>query len=195
LAAPAAQNGFFWNWETFSTARSTPKSAHTNSVEQLKTDVKVAGSQSVPEIPRIVSTGSRNFNLLFSAIVLVALVFWLYGEVRTMQETVGFNGATTIKAVLFNFITLIVIANLLLFLSKILSVKLMRWWLILMLFSGSMILGSSMAEVWILLDETRFKNEILASPDMSIPQSRSRAWPNHGCTLVYIPTKGIHSTD
>ena len=55
-----------------------------------------------------------------------------------------------------------------------------------------LVVGSGLSEAWILRDESRFENEAARA---TATYSRPRAWPNQGCSLVFIPGKGVHSTD
>jgi hypothetical protein len=140
-------------------------------------------------------TMNRNIILLPLTSIEFVLVFWLYGIGRTMRETVGFNTTATVSGFSLTLVFSLVFLFLLLLLATSLDVKLKRWRLILVLFLGSLILGSAMSETWILWDEARFRDEIVTRPDISRPYSRPRAWPNEVGSLVYVPTKGIHSTD
>jgi hypothetical protein len=57
----------------------------------------------------------------------------------------------------------------------------------------SLLVGSLISEMWILRDEARFSAE--AAQANGNRYSRARAWPNQGCSLVFMPGRGIHSTD
>jgi hypothetical protein len=55
-----------------------------------------------------------------------------------------------------------------------------------------LLVACTLSERWIISDETRFAVEASKASGVF---SRDRAWPNHGCSLVYIPGRGIHATD
>src|SRR5438045_9359654 len=66
--------------------------------------------------------------------------------------------------------------------------------LLFVVFVVSLLVGSLFSELWILHDESCFSAEVNQSGS-KMPYSRPRALPNQGCGLVFIPDKGIHSTD
>lgn len=128
-----------------------------------------------------------------AAIVGVAGGFWLYGMGRTMHETVFFSSAATVSGLLFGFALpfALVSAGVLVAENLRASEKRHRRAILIGL-GASLLIGSVASEGWILRDEAAFSAEVRS---VSSTYSRSRAWPNKGCTLVFIPGKGIHSTD
>ena len=127
-----------------------------------------------------------------ATIVLVPIAFWLYGAGRTMCETEGLN----IKA-----------SSAGLFLSVVVPVSLVLPWLLLVndvpalkscslkvAIGLALVIGSTLSECWILLDEASFSSQVRTG----LPEDRfcrPRAWPNQGCSLVYVPGRGTHATD
>lgn len=127
-----------------------------------------------------------------TAIVGIALGFWLYGVGRTMRETVHFSVWAMLSGILLSVLLPTLAAVLLRFLGR-LSVRAgSPWPWLLTSFTVSLVVGSGLSEAWILRDESRFENEAARA---TTTYSRPRAWPNQGCSLVFIPGKGIHSTD
>jgi hypothetical protein len=132
---------------------------------------------------------------LISAVLLgLGEGFWCYGGGRTMIETFNFN----VKASLVGLALVYLIP--LLILPILLSAKKLwlpgREWPIsswLTIFAVCLLVGSMISEVCILWDEARFSGEV-AQRNGNL-YGRSRAWPNQGCSLVFMPGRGMHSTD
>lgn len=57
-----------------------------------------------------------------------------------------------------------------------------------------LVTGGILSECWILADESAFASEIQENGSGK-DYDRARVWPNEGCSLVYIPGKGVHATD
>jgi hypothetical protein len=121
--------------------------------------------------------------------------FWLYSVGRTMRETVSFDSAALCFGLLLGVI-LPSVAVLPLLLARTVWPKLKLWtppWAFVAL-GLALLVGSVLAEWWILRDERRFSDEV-SKASLNSPYSRPRAWPNGTSTLVFIPGKGIHATD
>jgi hypothetical protein len=130
--------------------------------------------------------------------IVVALLgfvvgFWLYGVGRTMRETVGFN-ATALFCGLLSGVVLPLALVLPLLLARTVW-PVLKWWIPHSMFitlAAALLIGGLLSEWWILHDERKFSIETLA---LDKPHSRPRAWPNSGCSLVFVPGKGIRATD
>ena len=124
-----------------------------------------------------------------------SLGFWLYGVGRTMRETVNFNTIASLSGLVLG-VALPMVAALPLVIAKKLWFREKVWpvpsWFV--AFAFCLLGGSLVSEVWILLDEARFSTEV-SKTNSEAAYSRSRAWPNQTCSLVFVPNKGIHSTD
>jgi len=130
---------------------------------------------------------------IFTTAVGLIIGFWFYGVGRTMRETVHFNLTAVSSGMLLGMI-LPLAAILPLLIVKRLWFRDTTWAASSLFISllVSLFIGCFLSEAWMLRDETRFTVE--ASKVDSI-YSRPRAWPNQTCSLVFIPGKGIHSTD
>jgi uncharacterized membrane protein YbhN (UPF0104 family) len=117
-----------------------------------------------------------------------AVAFWLYGIGRTIHETVGINAAATFSGLAFGVCLPSVILVLVLVVRR--SFRKRRWAVALLILC--LLLGSLLSELSILHDEQSFRVEAGA---VNSVYSRARAWPNDGCTLVFVPGKGVHATD
>ena len=124
------------------------------------------------------------------------IAFWIYGEVRTMCETVGLNTRATGSGIFLGMVYPALITISALFVVR-------RFWnsskatslLSISLGIGiGLLTGSILSECWILTDESRFFSEIRENGTEK-HYGRARAWPNAGCSFVYIPGKGVHATD
>ena len=121
--------------------------------------------------------------------------FWFYNIGRTMRESVNFD-----VSAIFCGLMLVVLFSMIpvmsLFILKSIFPSQTKWSLfsLLILFSVSLGSGSLLSEAMLLRDEARFAAEVMRANPQSI-YSRPRAWPNQNCDLVFIPGKGIHSTD
>lgn len=123
-----------------------------------------------------------------------AVGFWLYGVGRTMRETVNFHASASISGLFLGVaLPLAVLAPLLIAMKLWLREKPWPVSYLVVAFAASLLVGSFASECWILRDEARFSAE--AANAGSNPYSRTRAWPNQTCGLVFEPGKGIHSTD
>ena len=137
---------------------------------------------------------SRAVFLILANAIGLLVGFWLYGAGRTMCETVKF----TAKASLFGIITGVLIPLTLIttiYLANRVFLQHRKALLMtpfLVAFAISLIIGSFASEAWILFDENRFFAETSGARTL---YSRPRAWPNHGCTLVFVPGEGVRSTD
>ena len=138
---------------------------------------------------------SRTTFLVLAIVVGFVGGFWLYGVGRTMRETVNFNTTAFLSGLLLGVgLPLIVVLPLLIakklwFRDKVWPVS-----LLLVAFVASLLVGSFASEAWILRDEARFSAET-TNANPATPYSRPRVWPNQTCGLVFVPGKGIHSTD
>jgi hypothetical protein len=120
--------------------------------------------------------------------------FWLYSSGRTMTETVGLTLRGTAGGLLLVVLfAMFPITPLLL--AGIWGSHARSWGaLIFVAFSVAALNGSFFSECWILRDEVTFNVEIRKGL-FANSYSRSRAWPNDGCSLVFIPGRGTHATD
>jgi len=137
------------------------------------------------------------WRLILAFVLGLGLVFgfWMYGCLRTMQETVGFNIQTTSISILFTAaLSTPIILFLFLGFKLILKIKAKANTLAISIFYLSIILGSSVSECWILQDERNFSREISQISPTEV-YSRARAWPNEAALLVFVPNEGIHATD
>lgn len=128
------------------------------------------------------------------AVASFVLGAWSYLVARTMQETVGFDLAVTLRALLLPAIIGVLglaLGRLALALSGDSRWTPMRRlcasWLI------PLVVASLPAELWILRDEARFRAEVAAAPDVRF--ARARIWPMGTTALVYRPEYGITATD
>lgn len=138
---------------------------------------------------------SRTTLFVLATIVGFAVGFWLYGVGRTMRETVNFNTTAFLSGLLLGVaLPLIIVLPLLIAKKLWFREKVWPVSLLLVAFAVSLLVGSFASEAWILRDETRFSAET-ANANAATPYSRPRAWPNRTCSLVFVPGKGIHSTD
>jgi hypothetical protein len=111
-----------------------------------------------------------------------------------MTETFNFN----MRAALFGLVLVFTVP--LLILPTLLSAK--RLWLArkeravstwLGVLGVSLLAGCLISETCVLRDEARFSTEI--AKENGNRYSRARAWPNQGCSQVFLPGRGIQSTD
>ena len=121
--------------------------------------------------------------------------FYSYGGARTMAETFTFDLAASLYGLLLGVVIPV------LFVGPIAAGKKLwgreKLWppsALFLLFASSLLVGSLISECWILMDEARFAGEVSRSAGTNL-FSRPRAWPNELCSLVFVPGKGIHSTD
>jgi hypothetical protein len=138
---------------------------------------------------------TKTTTLVFAIVVGFAVGFWLYGIGRTMRETVNFNTTALLSGLIFGVALPLAVVLLLLIAFKLCFLE--RWWpvcLLFVVFAVSLLGGSLASESWILWDEARFSAEVSKANGRN-PYSRPRAWPNQGCSLVFVPGMGIHSTD
>jgi hypothetical protein len=122
--------------------------------------------------------------------------FWLYGEVRTMCETVGPNTRAIGSGIFLGMVypALITISALFVVRRFWTSLKPTSLLSIILGTAIGLLTGSILSECWIRADESRFVSEIHEN-GAGMHYGRARAWPNAGCSLVYIPGKGVHATD
>ena len=135
----------------------------------------------------------RKILFVFATTVGLVIGFWFYSIGRTMHETFYFSLAAFSSGMLLGFILPLASIVPLLVVKRFWFRE--RIWAVYSLFivlSVSLLIGCLVSEAWILWDEACFSVE--ASKFDSI-YSRPRAWPNQTCSLVFIPGKGIHSTD
>ena len=122
--------------------------------------------------------------------------FWLYGEVRTMCETIGLNTRSIFASILLGMVypALMTISALFVvgrFWSRMKASSLLS---IILGMGMGLVTGGILSECWILADERTFASEIQQNGSGE-HYGRARVWPNEGCSLVYIPGKGVHATD
>lgn len=139
----------------------------------------------------------RTILFVFAMVIVFAIGFWLYGIGRTMRETVAFN-TTAFLSGLFLGVGLPLLVILPLLVAKIIyshgKVLTVPFSLLVVKFTVLLLVGSIASEVWILRDEASFSAETTKG-NVVASYSRPRAWPNQTCSLVFVPGKGIHSTD
>ena len=135
----------------------------------------------------------RNGLIAFAGFITCAVTFHSYGMSRTMCETVGFDITAALKGFLFSGMLPLVAL-----LSAVLAMKYFKFgrtyitWLLAIAFLLPLTCVAS--EIWILSDEARFAAEV-SKARPATAYGRPRAWPNQGCSLVFVPGAGIHSTD
>jgi hypothetical protein len=122
--------------------------------------------------------------------------FGLYGGLRGMSETFGFDARTSGGALLVecDLGAPLVLAALLLVrfvLRERMSGELQTV-LVIGCCAGALV-GTFASEALFLWDESQFLDEVTAHPGAN--HSRSRMFPHTDCSLVYIPGRGIHATD
>ena len=123
----------------------------------------------------------------------LSLGFWLYGVGRTMCETEYFDASACLAGIVVGVIFPISITGpfylgkRILFDNKILPIT-----PLLIAFAASLFVAGLVSEALILRDEGKFFSEVSKANGL---YSRARAWPNGLCSLVYVPDRGIHSTD
>ena len=124
------------------------------------------------------------------------IAFWIYGEVRTMCETIGLNTRAIGSGIFLGMVcpALITISALLFVRRFWTSLKSTSLLSIILGTAIGLLTGSVLSEWRILADESKFASEIREN-GTGMHYSRARAWPNAGCSLVYIPGKGVHATD
>jgi hypothetical protein len=134
--------------------------------------------------------------LLVSAIVAgLGVGFWLYGIGRTMRENVNFDTTASLSGLLLGVgLPLVVLLPTLIVKKVWFPEKAWPMSSLLAAFAVALLAGSLASEWWILRDEARFSVEA-SKTNGGTPYSRSRAWPNQTCSLVFVPGKGIHATD
>lgn len=128
--------------------------------------------------------------------ILIGFVvgFWLYGVARTMRETVGFNATASLSGLFLGVVFPLMLGVVLYIANKVWGARKVRPISLLVAFVICLLVGSFTSEWWMLRDEAFFSTELTKiGPDISY--TRSRAWPNQTCSLVFTPGKGIHSTD
>lgn len=113
-----------------------------------------------------------------------------------MQENVTFDLITFLLSISFSVVLPLLIVFVPLTIAKLCWFKanivpLPSWFAA---FGTSLLLASFTSEIWILRDESKFAKEV-AEKNPKAPYSRSRGWPNESGSLVFVPGKGIHSTD
>ena len=119
--------------------------------------------------------------------------FWLYSVGRTMCETVGFNASALFYGLLLGVVLPLGVLLPLLIATTVWPVLKSRTPpLMFIRFGVALLLGGLLSEWWILRDERNFSTETVA---LDKPHSRPRAWPNSGCSLVFVPGTGIRATD
>jgi|SRR6185437_3220525 len=123
----------------------------------------------------------------------MALSFWVYSEGRTMVETVHFS----IRGSLAGLVLVSICAGAPLVLTLIVrswSPVIRRYVIsVFVVAICASLMGCLLSECWVRYDESRFDSE--SRHASGHVYSRSRAWPNGGCTLVYVKGAGIHATD
>ncbi|HWC88426.1 MAG TPA: hypothetical protein VG433_02190 [Pirellulales bacterium] len=130
---------------------------------------------------------------LLAALAVVAS-FLAYGEMRTFVCNVGFSIGSAATGVAFVFLPLLsgfLCLAVLLTLCGATRVPTLRG---AMGLTACCLLGIAAAEVWIVMDERSFDQEVKRSgPGTTF--ARDRSWPFDGCSLVYSPGLGTHATD
>lgn len=113
-----------------------------------------------------------------------------------MCETVHFNFKVHAIGLLNGLVFPMLIIAPALLLAKIIwsEWKPMTFRLLVMSAGAGLLCGCVLSECWIQVDETMFDSEI-SKAAVGMPYTRPRAWPNQGCSLVYIPGSGVHATD
>ena len=124
------------------------------------------------------------------------LAFWFYGAGRTMYETVGLNIRAMAAGSFIGVIcpTLMTISALFVLRRFWTNLKPMTLLSIILGLGIGLSIGSILSEGWILVDESKFASEVHESTSEQ-GYGRARSWPNEGCSLVYVPGRGIHATD
>ncbi len=131
----------------------------------------------------------------FACGVGLALGFWSYGGGRTLCETVGFDVRASVWGLLTGVgLPLFIILPVIFFKPIWSGGKIRPAFCLAALIVANLLIGSLISEWWILRDETRFAEEVSKTDGQSL-YSRTRAWPNQSCGLVFMPGKGIHATD
>jgi hypothetical protein len=125
------------------------------------------------------------------ACATAATSFWVYGSARAMEETVGFSANAVFVAGSITAALLLVPALMLWLLLRGLAVWSSKLFQVVVVLAACV--GAGAAESRLLLDELNFREQVALAPANA--SARDRAWPFHGTTLVYQPTRGIHSTD
>lgn len=119
--------------------------------------------------------------------------FLMYCSARAMHETFGFSATASGSSIGFSLL----LSFAPIYLAYAILVATWRWirgnavdgsWFVMILLLFFCILGCVGGEVWMLLDEWRFRSEV-TSP--SVPMWRARAWPNGSSSLLYSPTRGF----
>lgn len=121
-----------------------------------------------------------------------AWAFVVYGDGRTMAESVGFSLGVSAGALLM----LAIVA-----LPVLVGLGVAAWLLVpgglsravYAAIAAGVLLGSGASEVAILADEAQFAAEVERDP--STNHARDRSWPNRGASLVYVVGRGTHATD
>jgi len=139
---------------------------------------------------------TRTTLLVSASVIGLAAGFWLYGIGRTMQETVNFKISAFLSGLVLGVILPLVVVLPPLLTAKKFWLREKVWplpsWLVAL--AVCLLTGSLASEGWILRDEVRFAAEVAKTNGEAV-YSRGRAWPNQICGLVFVPGKGIHSTD
>jgi len=119
--------------------------------------------------------------------------FWLYCNVRALHENFGFSPMAFASSLGFTALLSLVP----IYVMYVLPVAIWRWlrrsvvdgsWFVLLLLIFVCLLAGVCAEVWMLLDEMQFTNEVTNPAN---PMWRARAWPNETSSLLYSPTRGF----
>ena len=137
-------------------------------------------------------------SIVFALVSMVGLCigFSFYAEGRTMGETVGLTWWGLRCGLFLSLFLPVVFALPAAVAAKIFWLNQKLWPLpkVFFAFTGALLIGSLASEAWILTDEARFAAEV-SKTTKKVLYSRDRAWPNSGCSLVFVPGRGIHSTD
>lgn len=137
----------------------------------------------------------KALSLVLAAIAGCVVGFWIYGAGRTMRETVGFDiGSFGCGVLLALGLPYVLVALFLIVRQLRPSPTVGCPPSLLIVLSLALLAGSLLSEWWILRDETQFSTEVSKTAQSKI-YSRPRAWPNSGCSLVFVPGEGIHATD
>lgn len=138
---------------------------------------------------------SRKIVLAIAIAIGFVVGFWFYGMGRTMRETVSFNITASLCGLfLVVFFSLIGVLTVILVKGIVFAGKKWPMTSLFAAFIIALLIGSLISEASLLQDEARFAAEVSKANPQTI-YSRARAWPNGDCSLIFIPGKGIHSTD
>jgi hypothetical protein len=116
----------------------------------------------------------------------LVMAFVLYAAGRTMAETFGLTLRGSASGLLIGFLAPLAV-------SVLIAFAVVRKPRAGFAIGALLLAGCLLSEAWLLRDEYRFEREVAARAQQRY--SRPRVWPNGASSLVFIPGRGIHSTD